>query len=50
VSDDARLVVSEPTGDLPGAWVEMPGVNYGVVTTGGNRLLPLVPQPSAIAS
>jgi glutamine amidotransferase len=24
VSDDTRLVVSEPIGDLPGAWVEMP--------------------------
>lgn len=25
LSDDARIVVAEPTGDLPGAWNEEPG-------------------------
>lgn len=29
VSDDARLVLSGPMGDLPGAWVEMPEASYG---------------------
>ncbi len=50
VSDDARLMVSEPIGDLPGAWVEMPEASYGVVTKGGDRLLPFAPKlPSKAA-
>jgi glutamine amidotransferase len=48
VSDDARLVVSEPIGDLPGAWVEMPEASYGVVTKGGeDKVLPFAPKLSA---
>ena len=31
ISDDARLIVSEPVGDLPGAWNEMPEASWGVV-------------------
>ena len=31
VSADARLVVSEPIGDLPGAWNEVPESSYGVI-------------------
>ncbi|HET6869355.1 MAG TPA: class II glutamine amidotransferase [Solirubrobacteraceae bacterium] len=31
VSEDARLIVSEPIGDLPGAWHEVPESSYGVV-------------------
>jgi predicted glutamine amidotransferase len=49
VSDDARLVVSEPIGDLPGAWVEMPEAHYGVVSRGGDQLLPFTPEPPASA-
>ena len=45
VSDDTRLVVSEPVGDLPGAWVEMPEASYGVVSKGGDQLLPFIPKP-----
>jgi len=45
VSDDARLVVSEPIGDLPGAWAEMPEASYGVVSKGGDPLLPFNPKP-----
>ena len=45
VSDDARLVVSEPIGDLPGAWIEMPEASYGVVSKGGDQLLPFAPKP-----
>ena len=45
VSDDTRLVVSEPIGDLPGAWIEMPEASYGVVSKGGDQLLPFVPKP-----
>ena len=43
VSDDARLVVSEPIGDLPGAWEEMPEATYAVVRMGEDHLLPFRP-------
>ncbi len=49
VSGDTRLVVSEPIGDLPGAWVEMPEAHYGVVSKGGDQLLPFAPEPPATA-
>jgi predicted glutamine amidotransferase len=45
LSDDARLVVSEPIGELPGAWVEMPEASYGLVARGGDELLPFAPKP-----
>jgi glutamine amidotransferase len=45
VSGDTRLVVSEPVGDLPEAWVEMPEASYGVVSKGGDQLLPFTPKP-----
>jgi hypothetical protein len=44
LSDDARFVVSEPIGDLPGAWAELPEASYGVVSKGGDQLLPFTPQ------
>ena len=47
VSDDARLVVSEPIGDLPGAWVEVPEASYGVVGKGREQLLPFAVKPPA---
>ena len=50
VSDDTRLVVSEPIGDLPGAWVEMPEASYGVVTKAGDHLQPFVPKPPSKAA
>ena len=50
VSDDARLVVSEPIGDLPGAWVEMPEASYGVVSKQGDQLLSFSPKPPAKAT
>ncbi|NUS16101.1 MAG: class II glutamine amidotransferase, partial [Streptomyces sp.] len=31
ISDDTRMVVSEPLGDLPGAWNEVPEDSYGVI-------------------
>ncbi len=49
VSDDTRLVVSEPIGDLPGAWIEMPEAHYGVVSRGGDQLHPFGPRPPAKA-
>jgi predicted glutamine amidotransferase len=45
VSDDTRMVVSEPVGDLPGAWVEMPEASYGVVGKGDDKVLPFAPKP-----
>jgi predicted glutamine amidotransferase len=45
VSDETRLVVSEPVGDLPGAWIEMPEASYGVITKGPDQLLPFAPKP-----
>ncbi|MDX3520645.1 class II glutamine amidotransferase [Streptomyces scabiei] len=47
VSDDTRLIVSEPLGDMPGAWNEVPESSYGVVRPGEDVLhsfAPLVPQ------
>lgn len=44
VSDDARLVVSEPVGDLPGAWIEMPEATCGIVRKGDDELRPFTPQ------
>ncbi|MEU1127556.1 class II glutamine amidotransferase [Streptomyces sp. NPDC005899] len=46
LSDDTRLVVSEPVGDLPGVWNEMPEASYTVVPAGdGGDHMPFVPQP-----
>ena len=49
VRDDARFVVSEPIGDLPGAGAELPEASYGVVSTGGDQLLPFTPRPPSKA-
>ena len=49
LSDDARFVVSEPIGDLPGAWAELPEASYGVVSKGGDQLLPFTPKPPSKA-
>ena len=35
---ESRLVVSEPLGDLPGAWNEVPESSYGVVQPGQDEL------------
>jgi glutamine amidotransferase len=43
VSDDARLVLSEPIGNLPGAWLEMPEASWGMVGEGDAELLPFRP-------
>jgi predicted glutamine amidotransferase len=45
ISDETRLVVSEPLGDLPGAWVEVPESSYGVVQEGQDELHPFAPVP-----
>jgi glutamine amidotransferase len=46
LSDETRLVVSEPLGDLAGAWNEVPESSYGVVQEGQDELRPFVPRTS----
>ena len=43
VSDETRMVVSEPFIDLPGAWNEIPESTYGVVVDGRDEFLPFRP-------
>lgn len=45
VSDESRLVVSEPLRDLAGAWNEVPESHYGIVQAGQDELRPFTPQP-----
>jgi glutamine amidotransferase len=44
VSEETRLVVSEPLGDLAGAWNEVPESSYGVVHKGQDELHPFRPS------
>jgi glutamine amidotransferase len=44
LSDDARLVVSEPLGDLHGAWQEVPESTCVIVRGGEQRLQPFTPS------
>src|SRR5207253_5531147 len=44
VSDESRLVVSEPLGNLAGAWNEVPESSYGVIREGQDALLPFTPR------
>ncbi|MFI8460990.1 class II glutamine amidotransferase [Kitasatospora sp. NPDC085464] len=46
-ADRTRLVVSEPIGDLPGAWVEVPEATYGVVGQDQEELVPFTPRTPA---
>jgi len=43
LSDDARLVVSEPLGDLRGAWREVPEATCVVIRGGEEELRPFAP-------
>jgi predicted glutamine amidotransferase len=38
LSDEARAIVSEPLGDLPGAWNEAPESHIGIVQPGADEL------------
>ena len=44
LSDETRLIVSEPLGDLPGAWNEVPESTCGIVQQGQDEMRPFVPQ------
>jgi predicted glutamine amidotransferase len=45
LSEDARLIVSEPIGDLPGAWHEVPESTYGVVGPGEDQMFRFTVRP-----
>jgi glutamine amidotransferase len=44
ISDDARLIVSEPIGDLPGAWIEASESSWGVAGNGDPQVHPFAPK------
>jgi glutamine amidotransferase len=43
VGVESRLVVSEPLGDLPGVWNEVPEATYGVIQPGADEMHPFTP-------
>jgi glutamine amidotransferase len=51
VSDDARLVVSEPLGDVAGVWNEVPESSWGIVGPAGAGLQAFRPvaPPTSVA-
>ena len=50
LDDESRLVVSEPLGDLPGAWNEVPEASYGVIQPGQDEMHPFVPITDAVGA
>jgi glutamine amidotransferase len=46
VSADTRLIVSEPLGNLAGAWNEVPESSCGIVRKGHSELRPFAPRPA----
>ena len=52
LSDETRIVVSEPLGDLAGAWNEVPESSYGVIGHGHDELHPFSPraQPRVVSA
>jgi predicted glutamine amidotransferase len=47
VSDESRVIVSEPLRDLPGAWNQVPESSYGVVQEGQDELHAFKPRVPA---
>lgn len=45
ISQESRLIVSEPLDDLPGAWNEVPESSYRLVQPGVDELYPFAPTP-----
>jgi glutamine amidotransferase len=43
LDEETRLIVSEPLGDLPGAWNEVPESQYGVVQEGADEIHDFAP-------
>ena len=50
LDEESRLVVSEPLGDLPGAWNEVPESSYGVIQPGQDEMHTFEPIAAAAAS
>jgi predicted glutamine amidotransferase len=50
LGDESRLVVSEPLGDLPGVWNEVPEAHYGVIQPGQDELRPFTPTTEAVST
>jgi predicted glutamine amidotransferase len=50
LGDESRLVVSEPLGDLPGAWNEVPESSYGVIQPGQDEMHPFTPTTEAVGA
>jgi glutamine amidotransferase len=44
LSDESRVVLSEPLGDLPGVWNAVPESSWGVVQEGQDEIHPFTPQ------
>jgi len=44
-SDEARLIVSEPLGDLQDAWIEVPESTYGIIQEGDDVMRRFEPIP-----
>jgi glutamine amidotransferase len=44
LSDETRVVVSEPLGELPGVWNEVPESHVGVIRPGADELIPFTPR------
>jgi glutamine amidotransferase len=47
LSDETRLIVSEPLGDVAGVWNEVPEATCGVVTHGQDEMRPFRPKAPA---
>jgi predicted glutamine amidotransferase len=47
LSNDARAIVSEPLGDLPGAWNAVPESSVAIVQPGEDELRPFTPRREA---
>jgi len=45
LGEETRVVVSEPLGDLVGAWNEVPESHVGIVRPGSDELRPFAPAP-----
>jgi len=50
LGDESRLVVSEPLGDLPGAWNEVPEASYGVIQPGQDEMHPFATITDAVGA
>jgi glutamine amidotransferase len=45
IGDESRVVVSEPLGDVPGVWQEVPESSWVCVGPGAHELVPFAPRP-----